>query len=380
MKYRPDELKVPSDKPFQNDALGRKELGEFLSSLIGRLAGPFVVALDSPWGTGKTTLVKMLMADLKNKKFECIYFNAWKVDYLDDPLVSLVSSIDQFFADKKDQASLSEEKLTRVKKITYYIVRRGLRFVGKVVTNGALDTEEEYRDFVKGFSDETKQTEDFRAELDKVVAQLFEEKEEKSLSDDVKKERNLSDDGKKDDGNKKKLIFFIDELDRCRPSFAIELLERVKHFFDIPNIIFVLSIDKKQLEASVKAIYGADSQATEYLRRFIDLEYFIPGIPNTQSEKYIEKLFNDFGLTDVFEKRNYQDKELFIKFFTVLADGIGLSLRAREHCIARLCIVMDQTPENNYLDPILVALLIVLRSNKPDLFTELISGKAFAKK
>lgn len=67
-------------------------------------------------------------------------------------------------------------------------------------------------------------------------------------------------------------MFFIDELDRCRPTFAIELLERIKHLFDIQNIVFVLSIDKEQLEASTAAAYGSAINAPEYLRRFIDLE------------------------------------------------------------------------------------------------------------
>ncbi|MGE4369643.1 MAG: P-loop NTPase fold protein [Burkholderiaceae bacterium] len=62
MTYRIDDLEVPAESPFLHDALDRKPLVEFLSSLIKRLNGPFVMALDSPWGTGKTTLVRMLEA------------------------------------------------------------------------------------------------------------------------------------------------------------------------------------------------------------------------------------------------------------------------------------------------------------------------------
>ena len=94
MKYRLPELEVSSDNPFQHDALERKPLVEFLASLIGRLEGPFVLALDSPWGTGKTTIVKMLQAKLAMDQFQCVYFNAWKVDYVTDPLVALVSALD----------------------------------------------------------------------------------------------------------------------------------------------------------------------------------------------------------------------------------------------------------------------------------------------
>ncbi|WP_292455784.1 P-loop NTPase fold protein [Methylibium sp.] len=57
------------------------------------------------------------------------------------------------------------------------------------------------------------------------------------------------------------LIVFIDELDRCRPTFAIELLERIKHLFDVPNIVFVLSIDKSQVEVSTSSVYGVGINA-----------------------------------------------------------------------------------------------------------------------
>lgn len=76
----------------------------------------------------------------------------------------------------------------------------------------------------------------------------------------------------------RKIIFFIDELDRCRPTFAIELLEVIKHLFNIENIIFILSIDKQQLSHSVSTIYGQGADTLGYLRRFFDLDYKLPKI------------------------------------------------------------------------------------------------------
>ena len=148
--------------------------------------------------------------------------------------------------------------------------------------------------------------------------------------------------------------------------------------FDVPNIVFVLSIDKKQIEASTKAVYGAEINATEYLRRFFDLEY---GIPTVNTQDYIDSLITRCNLTPNFEQRNNnsttaQDRTHFVNFFTEIAEAMNLSLRACERCITRLRIVMDQTPTSQFLHPILVALLIVLRSNKPDFYSRIISGKA----
>lgn len=365
MTYRIDDLEVPAENPFRHDALDRKPLVEFLSSLVKRLNGPFVMALDSPWGTGKTTLVRMLMADLQGKGFQCTYFNAWKVDYVTDPLVALVSSIDRIDLGTEEAGSNFKSHLKTVKKVTTLVAKRGLMAATKALTFGALDIEEEYEaaaselasdtvgDIVDAFNQESELLEKFRAELEAAVAQLPAA------------------------GKEPNLVFFIDELDRCRPTFAIELLERIKHLFDIPNIVFVLSIDKQQLEASTAAVYGSAINAPEYLRRFIDLEY---GIPAAQSKRFTETLIKRFGLDQIFAQRTGSttayDRSNFIDFFTLLANAVGLSLRARERCITRLRVVMDQTPSNHHLDPILVALLIILRSNKSELFTRVISGEA----
>ena len=365
MTYRIDDLEVSAEDPFRHDALDRRPLVEFLSSLIKRLNGPFVMALDSPWGTGKTTLVRMLMADLQGKGFQCTYFNAWKVDYVTDPLVALVSSIDRIDLGTEEAGSNFKSHLKTVKKVTTLVAKRGLMAATKALTLGALDIKEEYEaaaaelasdtvgNIVDAFNQESELLEKFRAELEAAVAQLPAA------------------------GKEPNLVFFIDELDRCRPTFAIELLERIKHLFDIPNIVFVLSIDKQQLEASTAAVYGSAINAPEYLRRFIDLEY---GIPAAQSKRFTETLIKRFGLDQIFAQRTGSttayDRSNFIDFFTLLANAVGLSLRARERCITRLRVVMDQTPSNHYLDPILVALLIILRSNKSELFTRVISGEA----
>ncbi|OYW39430.1 MAG: hypothetical protein B7Z35_04265 [Hydrogenophilales bacterium 12-61-10] len=367
MTYRLDELEVPAGDPFRYDSLERRPLVEFLTDLIKRLNGPFVMALDSPWGSGKTTLIRMLMEDLKVKNFQCTYFNAWKVDYVTDPLVAMVSSIDRIDLGVEGANRTFRERLNAVKNVTNLVAKRAVIAGAKALTLGALDVDEEIEsvaselagdmvgDLVKAFNRESELLEKFRAELTSAVAQL-------PVA-----------------GKESNLVVFIDELDRCRPNFSIELLERIKHLFDIPNIIFVLSIDKQQLEASTAAVYGAAINATEYLRRFIDLEY---GIPAANPKRYTENLMKRFDLDPVFAERKGSevayDRSDFVEFFTLIANAMGLSLRARERCVARLRVVMDQTPSNHYLDPILVALLIVLRSNNAALFNSVIRGEASA--
>lgn len=363
MKYRLPELEVPSDNPFLHDALKRKPMVEFLAGLIGRLEGPFVLALDSPWGTGKTTIVKMLQAKLTTDQFQCVYFNAWKIDYVTDPLVALVSALDGIHLTDDGAESAFRRHLKTAKQITSAVAKRVVVVGVKAATMGALDIEDEVEklvgdaagemagNLVDAFQKEKQALDKFRLEVERAIGQL------------------------KAAGKKETLVFFIDELDRCRPTFAIEMLERIKHLFDVPNIVFVLSIDKSQLEASTAAVYGEKINAPEYLRRFIDLEY---GIPMIQTKRYTESLLTRFELDAEFSKRNSDqtryDKDNFVDTFTELADVHSMSLRARERCIARLCVVMEQTPSDHYLDPFLLALLMVLRLKNADLFSRLCAG------
>lgn len=361
--YRFTDLDVPSDDPFRNDALERRPIVEFLSGLISRAGGPFVLALDAPWGRGKTTVIKMLKADLERQGFHCIYFNAWRVDHAVDPLVALVSSVDRIDLAAGASQAKFDQHIRTIRKVTSLVARRSAVAIAKAVTVGALDLGKEIEDataeltggtvedIVTAFKHEDELLQKFRVELRSAVALLPQA------------------------GRKPNLVWFVDELDRCRPTFAIELLERIKHLFDVQDVTFVLSLDKRQLEVSTAAVYGSGIDAAEYLRRFIDLEY---GLPLASTKKFTTSLLVRSGLDRLFADRKgegAQDGNYFIEFFTATADLFGLSLRTRERCITRLRVVMDQTPSNRYLEPILVALLLVLRSSAVDVFRGFVSGE-----
>lgn len=363
MTYRLDELKIPEEDTFEHDKLSRKESVQFLSNVITKTNGPYVVALDSPWGTGKTTIVHMLMSELKKSNFQTVYFNAWEVDYMSDPLVAMVAAIDAIKPKNSAVAKKFENGMTVVKNVTTAIAKRALITGVKAATQGIVDLEkiahavgEDLKthgtdDVVAAFKKRKEHAIDFRKSLQDAVNTLKEQ------------DKNTS------------LVFFIDELDRCRPTFAIELLERVKHIFDVKNIIFVLSVDKKQLEEATKSVYGIGINAPEYLRRFIDLEFTLPPIAG---QDFTRSLINRFGLTNWFDARQVNsadDLDHFINYFTTYADIFDLSLRARERCIARLKIVIDQIDSKTEMQPILVAFFIVLRMINETLYNEFIIGR-----
>ena len=248
---------------FKQDLLNRRPLAENLTRVLEKTNDINVIAIDSAWGSGKTTFIQMWqnMIDEEDEykgKFETLYFNAWENDYIKDPLVALISEI-------KKVKSEDESKVTQV---FNSIVENGKKLIKpalnipiKLVSNGTIGIE----DLKSGNSEED--------ELKKVI-------EEKEL-----REKFINELKKDTDNEKCKIIFFIDELDRCRPTFSIELLEVIKHLFKAKNVIFIIAVDKEQLAYSISTLYGQGMDSDGYLRRFFDLEYKMPII---NKRRYIE--------------------------------------------------------------------------------------------
>jgi hypothetical protein len=78
------------------------------------------------------------------------------------------------------------------------------------------------------------------------------------------------------------LFVLVDELDRCRPPYAIALLERIKHLFDIDNVVFVVATDTKQLGHAIGAVYGGGFNSTRYLGRFFNRTYYFEEVERRQ--------------------------------------------------------------------------------------------------
>lgn len=364
MKFRLEEIEVPEDEPFKYDALKRQPVVEFVRDLIKQLEGPFVLALDSPWGTGKTTVVRMLRASLKSEGFASVYFNAWKEDYVSDPLIPMVAAIDELKVADPEAGKQFGERMATVKRVASKVAKRGFVAAVKLATMNAVDLEEVTEDVLSSAAGDVADDliESFKQE--KASLERFRE----ALEDAIKAVQS--------EGSSKPLVFFIDELDRCRPTFAIELLERVKHLFDVKNLVCVLSIDKQQLEAITAAVYGERIDAPEYLRRFIDLEY---GLPRLEANDFTRAQMHRFGFMAFFEGRKKypglaHESDHFVEMFTILSRLFELSLRARERCLTRLAVVLHQTGEDHYLDPVVVAFLLVLRAKRNDIYSGLLSG------
>ena len=161
----------------------------------------------------------------------------------------------------------------------------------------------------------------------------------------------------------KPLLVIVDELDRCRPTYAIELLERIKHLFCIENIVFILGIDKEQLGKSIAAVYG-DINVEWYLHRFVDVEM---GLPDATKDIFIERLIGRLKLEDCL---HYGGADVsvgsFVKAFTAIANSQKLTPRMIEQAIRKFSLVAFAKghPSRNWTILTAIAVVLSLLENK----------------
>ena len=335
------EIDIPEDNIFSNDKLDRKEVIEDLSKLLVSTHEPFVLGINASWGAGKTTFVKLWKAYLENElSIHSVYFSAWEDDFSKEPLIAIMGELNSYIENNFPKDKNLHKQFEELKNVSGKIIKRGLPAFIKGATAGALDFDKGVESAIGAVTESVAKELIDSYENDKAITIEF-----KELLHDIIEQID----------SEKPLIIFIDELDRCRPLYAIELLERLKHVFGIEKLIFVLSIDKKQLSESIKSQYG-DIDTGNYLRRFIDLEF---KLNNLKTKNFITYLDERYKFYKVIETKGYvYDDYYYID--TLWHFSELLSLREIENIFLRLNIIA-RTIETAYQ-------LRIAYSNPVDIF------------
>ena len=241
------------------DEYQRKSIAENLAKLIDNNMDISPLVIDGNWGTGKTEFslkFKHLLNELHPSK-NVIYIDAFKEDHCDDPLLSVTAAIASALP-KPKQKALIEKAIPALKFASVTALKAGVSWVVKQETDTLAD---EFKDAIKDTSN---------AAIDGVMENLI------NQHIDAEKNINALKQKIKDLTIENQIIIIIDELDRCRPNFSIEMLEKIKHIFDIENLYFILVTNLNQLKASVNHIYGNAVNSQEYLDKFIKYTLSIP--------------------------------------------------------------------------------------------------------
>lgn len=350
---------------LEKNIIGRNtEIINFIR-LLDSIKSNFSIAIDNDWGTGKTFFVKEVkmildaynehsydyelsnleriknVIDIKNIDLHlAVYYNAWENDNQKSPLLSLIYEIIKVAKIDTNKTDISINKEKIIKDGLSAIVKH---FSGIDIKELLKCVETEAKDIFK----EIKGQKSTKEQVDNILNNLLLEHGER-------------------------LVIFIDELDRCRPTFAVELLEQIKHYFDNDKITFVFSTNIKQLQYTIKKYYGEAFEAKRYLDKFFDLTISL-------NEINVIEYFNFVNENSRGDMYDYVCKEIVKEYNFTLRDVIKF-VQINKICIENLRKTKNEYlyfDEKNirYVLTYVLPIVIGLKIKRYDQYEDFITGK-----
>lgn len=317
-KYDIEPTKENLVNSIQKDITGRNESLANLIRLINKLDTSWSIAINGAWGSGKTFFTKQcqLMLDslsaeqnqtnadiiatrsqlfnreelqqLQNKPIRTAYYDAWTHDNDEDPIISILNCL------------ATTHWSNEAKEILIKAVNAGI-----TILNATTSLElPKLKEFLKNNK---------KLDLEKTKKQF-----NQSLA------KLAPDNGQ--------LIIFIDELDRCKPTYAVKLLERIKHYFNNPKLTFVFSVDLNQLQNTIRRYYGPQFDGIQYLDRFFDL---VITLPDPDIEKYFDNTKDILKVDKVFGRGYNSKNNWYHSFCKELIEHFNFSIRQINHFYLR---------------------------------------------
>ncbi|TSA30383.1 MAG: hypothetical protein D4R65_13260 [Verrucomicrobiaceae bacterium] len=271
-------------KPFA------ERLEKFISSEKLFVEGSLVLSLQASFGSGKSTFLRMWKSDLEARRQSNlslpipVILNAWETDYAGDPLLALLEAINRL-VDEHENELTAPKGATRLKEATADAANFAIGMANSFVAHATGLDPVKAGDYAK----EMKSHRSSKAAGKEILEEFSRKKT--ALS-------NLKSALAECFGNQgKEVLFLVDELDRCRPDYAVSYLETIKHIFDVQGLTFILALDRAQLECSAKALFGQDLNFPEYYRKFAHRNIEMPPMSNDGISKitmrYIERFVED---------------------------------------------------------------------------------------
>lgn len=371
-------LTLPPVEPTNNNGFGskadifsREAFGTQITNFILNTDENLVLALDSNWGQGKSTFIKMWKNynHSLSEPLNTIYFDAFENDYQQDAFLALASEVyDALVFEKESDKS---EFKTKVAKVFKAFGRSAVRIGSKVATAGMVDNtvfdaaEDEISNLISGNVETYISNKLENTTNDKLALEEF-----RTFLTRVVQENTLN----------KKMVFIIDELDRCRPDFSLEIIEKIKHLFSVQGLTFILVMNRSQLEESVKCRYGAGIEAQSYLQKFINVWL---KLPENRSDKFgsSDKVkFIDYAIAQM-ECRLLRQNRSMKSTIIELIEANNTSYREIERIMTQFAILQNvQKNVEEYEHPYQIAIagLCFIKVNEPELYSGLINKKVDA--
>lgn len=365
--YQDNEF-VKDNESFKDDLLDREKIANnwinsFLSNRYSK-----VIAVDADWGMGKTYFARNLECLLLHNDYKVCYIDAFEYDFTDDPFMTITSNLIEAF-EFTELDEVSNKLNTFFRAFKGHLGAAVPALVGGVIK---IVSSIPYVDVVAemegGLTDATgkavKETKNKSMNPADEVLQ-----NDLSYNAAITQFKNKLKELIKEQTSDKPFIVIVDELDRCKPTYAIDFLEKLKHLFDINNLVFLIFINHSELANAVKGVYGESFDGAKYLDKFFNLKLTFPKIyGNTLVyTKFIEKQLRENLISDFFQKRDvFNDNNIFFDPYTALEELNGiirffqevyqLSLRDIEH-IAEILKYMTFKDKNDICHHVILRIL-----------------------
>jgi len=255
-----------SDLVFQGrDEFCREQVADKVIQLLTSDIHISPMLIDGDWGTGKTEFCHKLINKFKtsNENYQLLYVDAFQADHADNALMTILSAVMTLLPEADDKKTLLEKALP--------VVRYSLATTAKAVVSHVLKQNAD--DIADGLDEHLQDAAD--KAIDASVKALL--KDHEKAHENLKALQNTLESIAK----KTPIVIFVDELDRCRPDFAIQVLEVIKHIFNVDQVQFVLVTNTIQLKAAINHCYGPLVDSQRYLDKFLKFSFrlpdFVPG-------------------------------------------------------------------------------------------------------
>ncbi|EGU45690.1 KAP P-loop domain protein [Vibrio ichthyoenteri ATCC 700023] len=377
---------------YPKDTLNRAKYAQYLSNFLASKGYDesrvgedkkrnYVLNLNSEWGSGKTYFLKRWAEDLK-AHHPVVYVDAWQQDYSDDPLMTVMSSM---VSQLREQAGRAESNtaISVIGKAGGLFKALAPAVVGGVTKKftgidfAAVMNDAEGASAKSDIKDEEGNALDMSAAASKAVQYMLDEHEGKAKAiSALKQSMNQWLEAVKGQTNKQYPAFiFIDELDRCRPSYAVEMLETIKHIFDIKGVVFVVATDTRQLQHAVRVVYGQGFDADIYLGRFFNTRYALKKMPLKELLS-VHCDLDKLSLNALSQKRivlwpRPMDGDVHFENLSTIYCALKLSERESIQITERLVSIVDNLGSARRLDVYYLVVLMCLKEKHFKLYDQL---------
>lgn len=342
-----------------------------------------VYSISAEFGIGKTFFCEKLQQVLARDKVKVGKLNIWEMDFYENPLIPILAELNKLYS--KKGKNLPSKIVNAIGSSSFKALLSICETSAKALSNNVLGVDAieicKEKFLSEGIYNSYNECQNALKELKSALCKWASSQKGKPI------------------------VIIIDELDRCKPDYAVRILEVLKHFFDVPGFVFVLAIDEEQLKNSVRTLFGTTNYEG-YKRKFISNSFNLPEpdklvfteylYTKSNIDSYIEKIqkdkrelvfkvsiYNSFLCTLSYSEYGNANKQetaknfnktqtsetIIKKYFAAYSDCFGFSLRKMEQVFDRLSLFIKYISSSNELfSPDLSVFLVCLHEADIDIF------------